>query len=85
VRWHHSLVTSALDGDERPAIPPAALTPKKQPAVVVTSKLYDNSTCRVGTDRLMLLFREIMAVCCGNCRKQISADFVAIRCLMLKC
>ena len=28
---------------------------------------------------------EIMAVCCGNCRKQISAHFVAIRCLMLKC
>jgi hypothetical protein len=26
-----------------------------------------------------------MAVCCGNCRKQISADFVAIGCLMLKC
>jgi len=32
-----------------------------------------------------VLFREIMAVCCGNCRKHISADFVAIRCLMLKC
>ena len=26
-----------------------------------------------------------MAVCCGNCKEQISADFLAIRCLMLKC
>jgi len=26
-----------------------------------------------------------MAVCCGNCRKHIRANFVAIRCLMLKC
>jgi hypothetical protein len=26
-----------------------------------------------------VLFREVMAVCCGNCRKHISVDFVAIR------
>ena len=24
-------------------------------------------------------------VCCGNCREHISDDFVAVRCLMLKC
>ena len=27
-----------------------------------------------------MLLREIMAVCCGNCRKHRSADIVAIRC-----
>ena len=27
-----------------------------------------------------MLLREIMAVCYGNCRKHVSADFVAIRC-----
>jgi hypothetical protein len=26
-----------------------------------------------------VLFKEIMAVCCGNCGEHISADFVAIR------
>jgi hypothetical protein len=40
--------------------------------------------CRVETDRLVL-FRKIMAVCCGNCRKHISAQFVAICCLMSSC
>jgi hypothetical protein len=34
--------------------------------------------CNVETDRLVL-FREITAVCCGNCGKHISADFVAIQ------
>jgi hypothetical protein len=29
--------------------------------------LYDNSVCSVDTNRLVL-FREIMSVCCGNCR-----------------
>jgi hypothetical protein len=32
-----------------------------------------------------LFFRELMAVCCGNCRKQINENFVAICCLMLQC
>jgi hypothetical protein len=62
---------------------PAALSRKKQPAVAVTSMLYDNSICRVKTNRLLLL-REIIAVCCGNCREQISAEFVAIRGLVLQ-
>jgi len=33
----------------------------------------------------LVLLREINGVCCGNCREQISADLVAIRCLVLKC
>jgi hypothetical protein len=32
---------------------------------------------------MLVLFRETMAVCCGNCRKHISADFVAIRCFTI--
>jgi hypothetical protein len=39
--------------------------------------LYDSSLSNVETNQLML-FRETMAVCFGNCGKQISADFVAI-------
>ena len=27
-----------------------------------------------------MLLREIVTVCCSNCRKHISADFLAIRC-----
>jgi hypothetical protein len=38
--------------------------------------------CGVETNGLVL-FREVMAVCCGNCRKHISADFAAIRSLVL--
>jgi len=38
-----------------------------------------SSECGVETNWLVLL-REIVAVCCGNCRKHISADFVAICC-----
>jgi hypothetical protein len=56
---------------------PAALPRKKQPAVAAISMLYDNSVCSVETNRLVLL-REINGVCCGNCREQIGADFVAI-------
>jgi hypothetical protein len=63
---------------------PANLPAKKKPAVTVIYMLYDNSVCSVETNRLAL-FREIMAVCCGNCRKHIIADFVAIQGLMLKC
>ena len=33
----------------------------------------------------LVLFRETGAVCCGNCRKQLSEAFVAICGLMLKC
>jgi len=63
---------------------PAALPRKKQPALAVISFMYDNSVCRVKANQLVLL-REINAVCCGNCGEQIRADFVAIRCLVLKC
>ena len=38
-----------------------------------------SSECGVETNWLVLL-REIMAVCCGNCRKHTSADIVAICC-----
>jgi len=62
---------------------PAGLPHKKQPAVAVISMLYDNSVCSK-TNHLVLL-REIKGVCCGSCREQISADCVAIRCLVLKC
>jgi hypothetical protein len=51
---------------------PVALPRKKQPAVSVISMLYDNSVCRVKTNRLVLL-REINGVCCGNCGEQIGA------------
>ena len=40
--------------------------------------------CNVKTNR-WVLFGEIMSVCCGNCRKHINGDFVAICDLMLKC
>jgi hypothetical protein len=63
---------------------PAALPRKKQPAVTVISTLYGNSVCSVETDRL-LLFREVVAVCCGNCRRHVYGDFVAIRGVMLQC
>jgi hypothetical protein len=69
----------------------AGLTPKEEAAVTVIQMLYDSSVCTLNsglcsieTDRLVL-FREIMAVCCGSFRKQVSADVVAIRGLMLKC
>jgi len=62
---------------------PVALPPKEQPAVAVISMLYDNLVCSK-TNRFVLL-REINGVCCGNCKEQISADCVAIRCLVLKC
>jgi hypothetical protein len=48
----------------------AALTLKKQFAVADISMLYDNSVCRVKTDRLVLL-KEINVVCCANCGEQI--------------
>ena len=49
---------------------PATLARKKQPAVADISMLFDNSVCRVKTNRLVLL-REKYVVCCGNCGEQI--------------
>jgi hypothetical protein len=49
---------------------PAALPRKKQPAVADISMLFNNSGCRVKTDRLVLS-REINGVCCGNYGEQI--------------
>jgi len=49
---------------------PGTLPRKKQSAVADISMLFDNSVCRVKTNRLVML-REINVVCCGNCREQI--------------
>ena len=43
-----------------------------------------SSVCSLKTNG-MLLLRELMAVCCSNCRKQIHEDSVAVCCLMLQC
>ena len=64
---------------------PAGLPPKKQYFVPIISQMfYENSVCtlhsavcRVKIDG-MVLFGGIVAVCCGNCRKQISEAFLAI-------
>ena len=58
-------------------IPPATLLQKKQPAVADISMLFDNSVCRVKTNRFMLL-REINVMFCGNCREQIVLCVVGI-------
>jgi hypothetical protein len=42
------------------------------------------TVCNVKTNGTVL-FREIVAVCCGNCRKQLSEAFVATFGLVLKC
>jgi hypothetical protein len=64
---------------------PAGLPPKKDYFVPVVSQLmYENSVCTlhlavcsVKTNG-MALFRGIVTVCCGNCRKQLSDAFLAI-------
>ena len=59
---------------------PAALTRKEQHTVTLISMTYDNSVCKLKRNQLVML-REINVVSSG---KHISADFMAICCL-LKC
>ena len=60
---------------------PNALTQKEQNTVAVISMTCDNSVCKLKRNQQVTL-REINAVCGG---KHVSVDFMAIRCLLLKC